>query len=648
MVVYTTNDGEFATVAERIATDRHESLVTDLATATDSTEEIIYVEDPADISEQTLLTLQQRLLERTPTTGSFSIITGYTPEFAEELYFSKVDHNDEDLLLFANQSPTGVDDIDVTSLLEKDDVTAATLEKFSSEPLRSFAINANGRTIHISIADGFICGAPDSQSVQDYPGRQPFCVQDGKVDCPLSDNLVSAESINAAHIFLLSCSSTVDNATSRLPILPSLGLLNGTDSLIGAYRVAPSWPYELLFHHSLLLSGYNLIDRCYLLNKNSHINGIMGYPYVAYGRPDARIDDPHHPQFDVEFHAGEDLRVHLSEIDGYALDFLIPEELVPTYDERLYIRNDTDTDSRVYYLTLEEDDGVRVLLFTGGHIQLSDLDLTVSASRTQQIKRDISINSMRNTVQTEEMGFFGADTMERLPQIRKEIRNLPKQTESELFDSNRHKEIDQVMNVVHGQINAVRENLLSSLREHSDYLMYEYASSASDDEVYASEYTCPTCTVRPMFIKQISGWSHENKRLFGTCPRCGFVLDVPTRGRDPAPPFPLVTTDLGTDVSDPKLTIEFENQQDVPVHATFQPLVLHMDNASTSFFDPDRRDTILSPGESHTAEFDVNAAEFPDNMYYIMGVVVANMSVHAGYTATVVGDRGAYYPGHLR
>lgn len=649
MVVYTTDGGGFADVAGQIAADRDESLVTDLDEATTTTEDVVYVEEPSEISEYTLLALQRRLLERTPETGGFSIVTGYTPELAEELYFEEVDQNGEDLLSFMLDPPAGVDDIETGTVLQRDGGTVEALEELTAEPLRSFGINANGRTIHISVGDGYICGAPESQSFEEYSGRQPFCVEDGEVDCPLTDDLVRAESIDAAHVFLLSCSSTVDNATSDLPVLPSLGLLDGADSLIGAYRVAPSWPYELLFHHSLLLSGYDLNERCYLLNKNSHVNGIMGFPYVAYGRPDAAIDEPHAPEFDVEFRPdGEDLRIHLSDVDGYVLDFVVPEASVPGYDERLYVRNRSDTDARVYYLAYEHPEGVRMLLFSGSHLQ-SDLELEVSSDYAQRTKREIVVDSVENVMRTEETGFLDADWMDRVLELRKEMRNLPKQTETERFDADRHASVDSVVDSLYGQVNSLREDLLSGLRERSDYLIWEYAGSMRDEEVYVSEYTCPTCTERPVFIKQVVGWTGTSRRLLSACPRCGYVFDIPVDERDPAPTYPRVETDLGDpSVSEPTLTMAFENPREVPLQATFVPLALHMDNESTSFFDPDRQNALLAPGESHTAEFDVDADAFPDNMYYVLGIVLANMSVYAGYTVAVVGEKGAYYPGHLR
>lgn len=649
MVVYTTNEAGFAAVAERISADRGEPVVTDLDAALASTGNVIYVESPAAISEHALLALQRRLLERGPATGGFGIVTGYTPALAADLYFEETAHSGEDLLLFVDQSPADLAGVDAGTVVEGDDATAAAIAERTDEPLRSFGVSANGRTIHVSLADGFICGAPDSRSVADYPGRQPFCVEDGTVDCPLSDDLVSAESIDAAHVFLLSCSSTVPNATSDMPVLPSMGLLHGADSLLGAYRVSPSWPYELLLHHALLRSGYGLVERCHLLNANSHVNGIMGYPYVAYGHPGARIDDADEPAFETEFEAGDDLRVRLSDVDAYVLDFRVPAALVPDHDERLYVRSETDTDSRLYYLALPDDDGARVLLFAGGHVRSPGIDVVVSGRPARRTDRAIVVDSVRNVARTAAMGFLDSGTEETVQQLRKGVRSLPKRTERERFDATRHAEVGPAVDTLRGQIHSIRDDLLSSLAARATFPMYDYAGSASDDEVFAPDHDCPMCEARPTFVKRVSGWTGEYRRQFCTCPRCGFVYDVPVRGRDAAPSFPVVETDLGdAGVSEPSLTVTFENARDVPVDAAFRPVVIHGDDTSTALFDPQRREAVVPPGERHTAAFDVDPAGFPDNMYYITGVVVANMAVHVGFTTTVVGEKGAYYPGHRR
>jgi hypothetical protein len=482
----------------------------------------------------------------------------------------------------------------------------------------------------------------------------------------MDGDLVHAESIDAAHLFMMSCSSTIDNGTADLPVNVGLGLLDGADSLLGTYRVGFNQPPELLLHHGLLASGYDVSERCYVLNRSSHTNAIMLYPYVAFGRPDARVADPHDPEFEVEWEREEGmmadtLRVELTDVDAYVADFRIPAEQVPDYEDRLYVRNHTDTEDRIYYGVFEEggsengdgdeeaDADARILVYTGGRMQFDRLELEVSPHPARHVERRTAVESAKNVRRTAEMGFLSSDAAERAGQLDTQIRKLPVKTEDENFDADRHEELEQDLSILHGQVNAIREEILATLRERSDCLHYEYAANAAADDTYRYPHECRMCGERPIFIKQITGWSGDVKRLLASCPRCSFVFDVPASEKTVEPTYPLVRCDL--DADGPRhqpVEIEFTNPTDAPMQATFQPLVLHRDNEETDFFQPEERETVLSPGETHTAEFTVDTARLPHNVYFVMGVVVGNLDVYAGYDTPIKGDKGEYYPRHLR
>jgi hypothetical protein len=664
MVVYTTDDGEFGAVAERIATDRDESVTSDLGVALESDEPVVYVDDPSNVVEQPLQELQQRLLDRGPETGAFGVITGYTPEQAEDLYFPGEASNGEDTLLFSRHPPDDLPDPPNTTVFEKDDVTASRLQDLTDEKRRSFEIESGGRPIHITLDEGFICGFPRSVDVDDYADPQPYCVSGSELDCPLTDELVRAEDIDAEHFFLVSCASTIDNGTGGFPVHAPTGLLDGAESLIGSYRVAMSRPHELLLHHSLLAAGYDVSERCYLLTRHAHLNNIMSLPYISFGRPDARVADPHDPAFDLEIDSesraslpGEALSVRLTDLDAHVADFRIPESQVPDYDDRLWIRSQTDTDERVYYSAFPEGDDVRVLVCTGGRMQFDELELTVDPYPARYLERAMGFDAARNVDRTAEMGFLTTKANEQADQLRNQLRSFPERTVAETYDAGAHEDVESKLGSLHGHVNAIREELLASLRSHSDFLYYIYGRNGVGDDVYPGE-TCTICGERPTFIKQISGWSGHSaipgrsgdaKRLLSSCPQCGHLFDVPATGRDPDPTYPLVRGKL--DADGPRhqpVEIEFTNTEDAPVQATFQPLLLHMDNEDNQFFDPERRDAVLLPGETHTAEFTIDTALFPDNMYYILGVVLANLDVYAGFETTVLGGEAEYYPRQLR
>jgi hypothetical protein len=678
VVVYTTDDGAFGTLAEEIAADRGESLVRDLEPALESDEPVVYVEAPANVEERRLLPLQERLTERGPANGAFGVVTGYTADEAADLYFPRSETDAEAVegtehALLPRTPPTELPHPPNATVLADQEITARAIEDLTSERLESFQIASSGRPIHVFLSDGLICGIPNSYDVDDFEGIDPFCVEDGDFDCPMDGDLVHAQSIDADHFFLMSCSSTIDNGTAGLPVNVGLGLLDGADSLIGTYRVGFNQPPELLFHHALLSAGYDVSERCYLLNRSARANGIMLNPYVAFGRPDASVADPDDPQFEVEIASapngdatgsdeggdadetalGDDLRVRLTDVGGYVADFRIPEERVPDYDtaegDRLYVRNHSDTEDRVYYAAFEEDGDARILVYTGSRMSIDELELEVSPHPARYVERRTAVASATNVRRTAAMGFLSSDADERMRQLDTQIRKLPVKVEDENFDADHHAELEQDFSILHGQVDAIREELLGTIRDRSDFVHFEYAPNAAADDVYRHLHDCRICGERPVFTKQITGWADDTKRLLSSCPRCSFVFDVPVSDQTVEPSYPKVDCELDADGPRHRpVTIEFTNPSDDPMQATFQPIVLHRDNEANDFFEPRERAALLLPGETHAAEFTIDTALLPHDMYFVMGVVVGNLDVYAGYDVALKGEQGEYYPRHLR
>jgi hypothetical protein len=170
MVVYTTDDGEFGAVAERIATDRDESVTSELAVALESDEPVVYVDDPSNVVEEPLLELQQRLLDRGPERGAFGVVTGYTPEAAEDLYFPGEESNGEDTLLFSRHPPEDLPDPPNATVFEKAGVTASNLQDLTDEKRRSFEIEAGGRFTSLSTRASSV-GSPGRSRSKTTPTR---------------------------------------------------------------------------------------------------------------------------------------------------------------------------------------------------------------------------------------------------------------------------------------------------------------------------------------------------------------------------------------------------------------------------------------------------------------------------------------------
>lgn len=655
MVVYTTDDDGFRAVAERIATERGEPLVTEFEATLRTEGAVVWVDAPAGFTEQQLFRLQQRMLEDGPERGAFSLVTGYTPDLAEGLYFDRVEDDGEDLLTFTRFPPSGVPDDPGTTVLTQGDATASAMADHTEDRLRSFQISAGGRRIHLYLSEGLICGVPETQDLDAYPEPHPYCITDGERDCPLSDDLLPAERIDASHVFILSCSPSIDNGV--LPAHVVMGLLDGAESLVGSYRVSANLPHELLLHHSLLADGYGANERCYLLSRNSHANQIMSHPYVSFGRPHAAVADPDDPRFEVDVtDDGRDLRVEVSDVDAHVVDFRVPEARLPETDDRLsatedrlWVRNLTDTDATVYYSVFEEDGDARVLVYTGDRMRTDHLELELSAHRARHLERRFAIDSAKNVSKTDELGFLTETASEHASKLKEQIRDFPEETSDERFDADAHAAVGPRIDSIHGHVAGVRDELCSFVQQEANYLYRVYGDHVVDEDVYPADRLCTICGERPTFVRQVATWSGDTKRLFDSCAECGHVFEVPASGRNPDPTYPLVSMDPQLDGPDRQpVEITFENPTDEPVRATFQPVVLHMDNEGNDYFDPERRTADLLPGESHTAEFTIDASLLPEDTYHVMGLVVANLQIHAGYTTFSLGDAVSYRPPHMR
>ncbi|WP_157971692.1 hypothetical protein [Halorussus litoreus] len=660
MVVYTTSDDEFASAVDRIATVRGESVVTEFESAVERDGAVVWVDSPSNFAERTLSALQRRLLDRGPEDGAFGLISGFTPADAEDLYCTRTDPSGEDVLLCSHHlDPIMPDQLPETpGLLTGDRATAKAVENRTETPIQSFQVASAGREIHISLSDGYLCGFPSSRDVEAFSGPQPFCVDDGERDCPLDGQLVPTDAIDAAHLFLLSCTTVIDNGSAGLPVHAAMGLLDGAESMIGSYRVSTSRPHELFFHNSLLQAGYDVTERCYLLNKNAHANGLMFHPYVAFGKPDAAIDDPHEPTFDVEVRAGEqldsdvrsgdDCHVHLTDIDAHVIDFRIPQTNVPTHDDRLYVRTLNDVDEQVYYAAFEQDGDLRVLVYTGGRMQLDALELAVSAERIHHVQRQIALDSVTVLPHLDRLGFVDDAMAEQVDQFENQVRSFVKRTKDEKYKTDLDASVQQQLDSIHGHESHVREAFLSLLRENPSTPHRIYSGNVVSEDSYPVRESCPYCSDAPVFVEQLDGWSGMESRLLGSCGNCGPIFNVPANGACSDPTYPVVHCDFSGDERTQSVEIAFENDTDTPMRTTFQPVLDHMDNVAEQFFEPEREDVVLSPGESHTAEFVIDTGQIPDYRYKVRGQVVANLDLYTGNTTTVLGDKAGYYPPHLR
>jgi hypothetical protein len=644
MVVYTTADGGFREVAADVANRRGERVVDDLPT--EPGERVVYVDAPDAIDAATLLELQRRLDAHGPDRGGFSVVTGYEPETARRLYEARASGDEHALLA---QRPHGAfedtsfEDDEATVLIG-DDVTVDNLDALQADGLRSLALQTHGWPIHLNLSDGFVCGYPDSRDPAAYDGPQPHCVQDGEKTCPFDEDLLSAEGLDADHVFLVSCASVIDNGMSGLPVHVGLGLLDGATSLLGSYRPGATQPHELLLYYALLRAGYDVVERAYLLARHSHVNDIMQYPYVPFGRPEARFDGaPASPEPTVT-ETPDGVAVTVDPGGAHLVDVRVPADAFDGDPERAYVRSRSDApDGTLYYAAFRDGESMRLLLYTGTRLSADELSVVLAETPPAHDTRRKYANALHAAERNLDLGIIEGKARRQTASLRDQVKNLPVSVSRERFDADAHDEVREQVAELEGNVSAIRDQLVSIATE-GEYFQNEYRSRAIDDDVFPADADCFNCG-RPVIIKQISD-GDRTYRSMGVCPQCGHVFDVPTTPGDRSPPHPVISGERSpTGERFRDLVVTFENPLSCPMDATFAPSLRHEENATADgepFFDPVTATRELAPGEAASVTFTLDTDLVDDNQHYLLARVVGNNAVYSGNAPVVVGEHTGF------
>ncbi|WP_049971401.1 hypothetical protein [Haladaptatus cibarius] len=651
MRIYTTVSGEFADLAEEIAVERGGQVINDLTSLAD--EPVVWVDHPSNIDSSGLLRLQKRSLDKGPENGQFSVITGYTPKMARRLYERETNHESGEHAVLVQHPHTSLTaerfdtDEDATVLLGND-ATVKNLREIQQDGLTSLAVQTHGWPIHLNLADGFVCGYPTTQNVADYDEPQPYCVQDGEIDCPFDEEIIAAEELTPEHVFLVSCASMIDNGWSGLPVHVGMGLLNGATSLIGSYRPGASLPHEPILHYVLLRAGYTLSERCYLLNQHSHVNDVMAYPYVPFGHPDASVAGSG-PSETVEVDADDEGVVLSADPQGaFLVDTSIPLDVFDEPIDRAYVRNLDDDPQKVrYYMTFREGDELRVVLYSGGRMH-SPFEVRVSPTPIDQRKRERYLDSYHNAEDNRNLGILSSKAERQTDNLRQLVRNLPEKVSSEKYDPNVYHEVREQIDEIDGTAKAIGHEL-TSVANKGEYFQNYYRTRAIDDDVFAADVDCFSCG-RETLIKQISD-GDETYRAMGVCSHCGHVYDVPTADGERCPPHPTVSGDFTcTDEQVRELEVSFENPTEYELDAMITLSLRHEGNTTADdehLFDPPAVQATIPIGESITASFSLDTARIADNQHYLLARVVANNAVYSGNAVLLVGEKtGFLQPWH--
>lgn len=637
MVVYTTDTGGYRELAEKIATDRGEAVVDSLDEIGDET--VVYVDAPESIDQSALFRLQKRMLRGDPESEHFSIVTGYSPEFAERLYYRDDDAGDENCILLRRPEQEYVPD-DELSVYTEGEATVENLERSQQERLKSLSILGPGRQLHIKLADGHLCGFPESQSVSDYDGMQPQCVQNGEMACPFDGELLRAEDVDAAHVFISSCMSMIDNNYADLPVHVGIGLLSSVTSAIGSYRVSPILPIETYLHYALVQSGYDVTDRCQVLNRNAHSTRLKAYPFIPFGRPEATPRSPRENEYAVTTTETESgVRLDFHDVDAHLVELSIPKEIVGEADEYYVRLDEDDADLPLYYFTDDRGRDVDVFLYGGGNIESPGFSVHLDTKPTRHADRMVLSDSLRNAERFDSLGVSNQKMDRQVENFRDEVQKLADQFSHERFDAREHLEIRDEIETTLYDGDKINEQLFELLVEPG-LPWYAYGNRVFESGVYHADEPCPMCG-NGVFIKQLSDTTRSIHRANGFCPSCGPLFDVPTTPGDTDPTTPEIEADLvAGDVSPATVSIQFENPLDHRMRGSVQYHVSnHTSSLSDEQFDPKRTEFVLEAGESTTFECTFDAEPLSENWYNFYACIIGNNQLYAKFSPVMVGEK---------
>lgn len=650
MVVLCVEESEYLDAAERIAEDRNENVVTSLD-AVGADEPVVYVAGPEELDESTLLSLQRRLSADGPSAGRFSVVTGYTPSFAVDLYHREQRDVEIDCLLLKDPPDGYEPGAEDTVLHRNDDGIAERLSALEDDGLSSLSMHVGGFPLHIFLNGGILCGFPTRVDPDSYEGPQPQCVRDGERDCPLDDGeLLPVDEFSVDHVFMGSCASMIGNGPSGLPVHVGTGLLAEATSLIGGYRISPIDPTEPLLHHSLVKAGYDVVERCYLLNEYSHLNDIQAYPYVPFGSPDAGGDpEPRSPSVRS---VDEATRIEVT-VDGYVGDFRVPLSDLPETDDRYYLRSTSphgDGGDR-YYLAFREGETLRVLVFAGRRLDGERLELVVDDSMADERRLRTMYDCLDAVERNLRLGMFDGERGEIARKFRSELLDSHHVVTRERLNLDAHRRSVAAVDEVYERVEELTRGLLEPLDDGS-LLVGRYARRAIDGDTMATDQECVHCG-RPLFLKEVSDLPGTVHRALGECPQCAQVFDVPTTPGETDPLRPVVEGELfETNAPRREFTVEFENDRDVTREVTIYPTIWEYGDTTrdgTRIFTPRSADRTLEPGETARVTFEVDAGSLENNQYYVVTHVVANLEVYSEMgTTMVVGEKTGYMPPYRR
>lgn len=644
-VLCLTQESQYREIAERIASDRDDEVVTTVEAAGDGT--VRYVAPPDDVDLPTVIALQQRLLNRGPTSGAFGVLTGFDPAATERLYEREPGGTDRHLIgVQYVEGEIGPADDDAT-LASKSDTTPELLRETADEAVASLSLMSSGWPIHTRLTDGFVCGIPESRDVREFDRPLPFCVaDDGSPDCPLvdEDELVRADDVRADQVFWNSCTKLVTGQTQPyeanpggdFPVHVGMSLLENARSVIGTYRELYFEPApETLLHYCLLRAGYDASERCYVLNRRSHALGIKSLPYVTFGQPHASVSEPTSRRFDVSFERREPgvVECRISPVETHVVDFRLPAAWLGDTD-RFYVERHGEQPSPtpLYYVAFREDDDVRVLCYSSKRLSTDELRVEVRAESTDAGRRRAITDALDNTRRLRELGLLDgkgrtqlADALNRAYQFTHPLRRAR-------HDADVHRDVTAETAELSKALDALRDRLLDQLPTFQPLFSDRYVSNVVPSESRLTDRRCEKCGQR-LFVEETTQPLGRARRIQAICPKCITVFDVPAFD-DVDVTYPRIESSLSFDGAPESAPIDvtFANPRSVPMRIALRP---HLASYSKelrerSYFDSERVERTVEPSETEHITLTADLSSLSTFHHQFEVYVVGNMSVYLG------------------
>lgn len=610
---------------------------------------VYYVAAPMEIDERTVVRLQRRLDEGGPDDGAFSIITGRTPDAAEGLFSRTPPRRSDHLLWLREEDRNWFSYDDETRVLTGNDVTPDT----AGDPdaaVASLSMLVHGRSMHFYLSGGYLCGFPSDPENADFEGKQPYCVENGRMNCPLEGEILHADRLEIPHVFIDSCASMLPgNDFEGLPVHVGMGLLENSTSLIGGYRQVDAIPQLSLLHYCLLVAGYDTAARTYLLNRAARSYKTAAFPYIPFGRHDVAYHSPTRNEWSADVERGRtETVVDLTDVRAHVVDLEIPFESLPEGDGEWIVRNRTDdlANAPIYYVAFEEEGHVRLLVYTWGHLEVPSLRLSVHPEQHRTDDVAIARNALENAERAKSFGIMDNKGVGQLKDLRNRSRGFGEALDGCRHSTNGYRELDSKLDTLFDGIEQLERYLCDKLEaQYSSFLTDAYREEKARRDVRVSDEDCPYCD-RPLFEKTWRDSPGDSERRRGICPLCGIVYDAPAAA--PRDAYPRLEGEfVGVDPeSTHRVGLSFGNPHGEPVRATFLPRLGtdYDEYRGSDAFDAGPVTRRLGPGESHTEEFTFAAGSVEPNEYWLCGYVICNLNVYQGLTKLVVGDEY----GHLR